>query len=501
MALSLEQEFALLDTEQQIAVLSTLSDDRLLEIQRGEWWWKSRPEQVPPPGAWNIFLFLAGRGSGKSRSGSEWIVERCELYPKRKAGTPTEHLIVAQSIDDARNTCIEGESGVLHVLDRKGYVIGKDFTYTSSPKPKIVFREHGTKIFTAGADRPDVGRGRNLTSLLLDELVAWRTDADKLWSEGLMPSLRADIEGDHPRCYVTTTPKPIPLLRAWLARNDGSVAVARGSTFDNVVNLAEHALNEFRIRYEGTAIGRQELYGEMLDLVEGALFSYGDIAACRVSIGPETVKARVCAVDPALLASEGGDEMGVVVACRDERNHMYVIADASIKLTGRAAARHCWNVFDTYACDVLVIETNLGKAWMTEVLVDAFREMQKEGIFPEGNYPPPIKTVHGGSNSGKQLRAEPVAMRHQQQTIHMVGEFPLLEGQMVSWDPLLSRDSPDRLDAFVYACRWLMEGEAKKAKIHSPAQYTVQALQSIPSSRIPMGHRAGAVVRRMGPNG
>jgi len=501
MALSLQQEFALLPVEQQQLLLSGMSDEKLLEIYRGEWWWTSRPEQVPPSGDWNIFLFLAGRGSGKSRSGSEWIVERCELYPKRKAGTPTEHLIVAQSIDDARTTCIEGESGVLFVLERKGYVQGKDFSYTSSPKPKIVFKKTGTKIFTAGADRPDVGRGRNLTSLLLDELVAWRTDADKLWSEGLMPSLRADIEGDHPRCYVTTTPKPIPLLREWLARQDGSVAISRGSTFDNVVNLSEHALGELRRRYEGTSIGRQELYGEMLDLAEGALFSYADIAACRVNIGPEVVKARVCAVDPSLLGSEDGDEMGVIVASRDERNHMYVIADESAKLAGREAALHCWRVFDTYACDVLVIETNLGKAWMLEVMIDAFRELQKEGVFPEGNYAPPIKTVHGGSNSGKQLRAEPVSMRHQQRTIHMVGEFPLLEGQMVSWDPLLSRDSPDRLDAFVYACRWLMEGEARKAKIHSPTQYTVEALQSIPSSRMPMGRRAGAVARRLGPNG
>lgn len=501
MALSLQQQFALLPPEQQLELLSAMSDEQLLEIQRGEWWWTSRPEQVPPPGAWLLFLFLAGRGAGKSRSGSEWIVERCELYPVDKAGAPTEHLIVAQSIDDARKTCIEGPSGVLRVLERKGYEQGKDFTYTSSPKPKILFKKHGTKIFTLGADRPDVGRGGNNASMLLDEVVAWRADAEKVWIEGLMPSLRSDIEGDHPRCYVTTTPKPIPLLREWLSRQDGSVAVSRGSTFDNVVNLAEHAVNELRKRYEGTSIGRQELYGEMLELAEGALFSYGDIAACRVNIGPEIVKARVCAVDPSLLGSEDGDEMGVIVACRDERNHMYVLADASANLVGREAALHCWHVFDTYACDVLVIETNLAKAWMIEVLVDAFRELQKEGVFPEGNYPPPIKTVHGGSNSGKQLRAEPVAMRHQQQTIHMVGEFPLLEGQMVSWDPLMSRDSPDRLDAFVYACRWLMEGEARKAKIHSPTKYTVEALRAIPSSRMPMGRRAGAVARRLGPNG
>lgn len=423
--------------------------------------------------------------TGKTRSGAEWIVERGERHPFTLAGTPTEHLVVAESLSEARKVCVEGDSGILYVLERRGI----DYHYTRSPKPKIILKDTGVKLFFEGADNPDCGRGGNNASMWLDEVCTWRTP-ERVWIEGLMPSLRSDIPDDHPRCYVTTTPKPIPLLRDWLARTDGSVAISRGSTFDNAANLAAHALEEMRKRYEGTNIGRQELYGEMLDGIEGALFSWADITSTRVDIGPLTVTARVCAVDPSLTGSDEGDEMGVVVACRDERDHIYVLEDASARLVGREAALHCWRVFERHSCDVLVYEANLGKAWMHRVLVDAYRELQKDGFFPEDTNPP-LKPVHGSSNAGKQLRAEPVAMRYQQKKVHMVGSWPLLEQQLVSWDPLSSRDSPDRLDAFVYACRWLMEGERNRARIVSPREYTLPALQ-------PGGfRRASAMVRRI----
>lgn len=468
MALSLQQEFALLDPETQEEWLASLDLETLEEIAREEWWWMARPEQVPPEDAHFLFLYLAGRGTGKTRSGAEWIVERAVRYPRNRAGKPTEHLVVAESLSEARKVCVEGDSGILFVLDRRKI----EYHYTRSPKPKIVLKETGVKIFFEGADNPDCGRGGNNTSMWLDEVCTWRR-ADQVWSEGLMPSLRADIEGDHPRCFVTTTPKPIPLLQGWLARTDGSVAASRGSTFDNAANLSEHALAEMRLRYEGTRIGRQELYGEMLEGIEGALFSQSDIARTRVDIGPLNVTSRAMAIDPSLTGAEDGDEMGVVVALRDENNHIYVVEDASIKLVGRDAALHCWRVFERHECDVMVYENNLGHAWLHQVLVDAYRELQKEGFFEEHTNPP-LKPVR--SYQGKQLRAEPVSMRYQQGRVHMVGEWPQLERQLVSWDPLSSNESPDRLDAFVHVCRHLMEGERSKARIVSPAATTVPTL-------------------------
>lgn len=469
MGLSLLQEFSLLPVEVQQEWLAEQDEKTLTEIVREEWWWTSRPEQVPPETAYIIYLYLAGRGTGKTRSGSEWIVERAQRFPANKAGKPTEHLIVAESLSEARKICVEGDSGILYVLERRGI----EYHYTRSPKPKIIIKDTGVRLFFEGADNPDCGRGGNNTSMWLDEVCTWK-NPERVWIEGLMPSLRADIDGDHPRCFVTTTPKPIDLLRGWLARDDGSVAVGRGSTFDNASNLSAHMVDEMLKRYEGTAIGRQELYGEMLDDIEGALFSFTDIERNRVNIGPENVSFRVLAVDPSLTGHEDGDEMGAVVVSRDPRDHMYVVADASIKLVAREAALHCWKIFEQYECDVLVCESTLGKAWMAQVLTDAYRELQKQGIFEE-NTNPPMVSCDPGFRQGKVLRAEPVAMRYQQGRVHHIGKFPKLENQMTAWDPLGARSSPDRLDALVYACRYLMQGERKKARIISPVKYQIPA--------------------------
>lgn len=493
MALSLEDEFALLPVEVQQAWLDEQDHDTLAEITRGEWWWKARPEQVPPENDHKIFLYLAGRGTGKTRSGAEWIVERCLRYPVDIAGAPTEHLVVAESLSEARKICLEGASGILRVLERKGLKHGADFFYTRSPKPKIIFKKHGTKIYFEGADNPDCGRGGNNASMWLDEVCTWK-HADRVWAEGLMPSLRSDIDGDHPRCYVTTTPKPMPLLKEWLARNDGSVQASRGSTFDNKANLSGVAVDEMYKRYHGTRLGRQELYGEMLEDIDGALFSSADIAATRVDIGPEHGTCRVVAVDPSLTGAEDGDEMGVIVVIRDHRDHMYVMEDASIKLVGREAALHCWRVFERWEADVLVYENNLGHAWMEQVLSDAYRELQREGFFPD-NTNPPLKAVR--AFQGKVLRAEPVGNRYEQHRIHMVGYHTELEQQLVSWDPLAGMDSPDRLDAFVHGCRFLMDGERKKARITSPVGYTLDALKPDTLKININGFRAGGSTRRV----
>lgn len=473
MAYSLQQEFALLDPEVQEAWLAEQDEETLAEIVRQEWWWISRPEQVPPETGYTVFLYLGGRGTGKTRSGSEWVAERAIRYPYTTAGKPTEHLVVAESLAEARKLCVEGDSGILNVLDRRGI----EYHYTRSPKPKITLVESGAKIFFEGADNPDCGRGGNNTSIWLDEVCTWRY-AERVWLEGLLPSLRADIPGDRPRCFVTTTPKPIELLKMWVAEKDGSVEISRGSTFDNAINLNEAALSGLKKLYEGTRIGRQELYGEMLEDIEGALFSGVDITATRVDIGPEVVKSRVIAVDPSLTGAEDGDEMGIIVAVRDERDHIYILADASVRLVHREAAIHCWRVFEHYACDVMVVEDNLGKGWLKGVLNDAYIELRdNEGLF-ESHTNPPLQLVHSGYKQGKKLRAEPVAMRYQQHRVHMVGVHKELEDQLVSWDPLSSRESPDRLDAFVYACRWLMEGEKTRARLIMPTEYQVPALQT-----------------------
>lgn len=470
MGLSLAERFARLPQEQRLAWLQQQPLDVLVQITRGEWWWMSRPEQVPPPGNWFIHLALAGRGWGKSRSGAEWLIQRTEDHPVDRHGTPTEWLVIAETLADARTICVEGPAGLLRVLERKEI----KYKYIKHPKPMILVGPDGTKIYFEGADDADVGRGYNAAGAWLDEICKWKY-LKASWEEGIMPSLRADLQDDHPRVFVTTTPKPVDLIREWVARDDGSVSLVRGSTFDNASNLSAMTLEEMRKRYEGTTIGRQELYGELIENMDGALFKFSDIERHRIEKKelPELEVARVCAVDPALTGED--DEMGIVVASREPKNHIYILADESTMGSGRPAALHAWRTFARWNCDTLVYESNLGKVWMEQVLTDAYKELIKSGLFPERSTPP-MKAVD--SKHGKKTRAEPVAMRYEQGRIHHVGRFETLENQLVEWDPMIAKDSPDRLDALVHAVRHLMAGERREVRVHTPTSMWIPNARS-----------------------
>lgn len=489
MGLSLAQRFALLPSDQRRTWLSEQSPDVLDEIARGEWWWLARPEQIPPTELpWLIALALAGRGWGKSRSGSEWMVERTQLYPEDRHGVPTEHLVVAETLADARTICMEGPAGILRVLTRRRI----EHKYRQAPKPMILF-PNGSKIYCEGADDADVGRGYNLASAWLDELIKWPT-AYASWFEGILPALRADLVTDHPRVFVTTTPKPSKLLKEWLAdtvsddpaRRD-TIHVMRGSTYDNAENLSPQMLVVLKNKYEGTAIGRQELHGEVLELVDGALFKQSDLDKARVPAIPDDkrIVSIVVGVDPS-LAAEGDDsapvskrsgsrdthdEMGVVVVARTQDDDLWVLADASIKAAGRDAALHCWKTLIAWNADLLVYEENLGKRWMAQVFIDAWRELMDAGQVPVGTTPPMVGI---DAKLGKKTRAEPVAMRCEQLRLHPVGRasrFEELESQLTTFSSWDGRESPDRLDALVHACRRHMQNELSRGSIIDPNDF------------------------------
>jgi phage terminase large subunit-like protein len=356
---------------------------------------------------------------------------------------------------------IEGPSGLLNVLRRRRI----PFEYRKAPKPMILFPS-GAKIHTSGADTPDTCRGMNLTSALLDEVIKWK-EPRRTWLEGIMPALRADIRPDHPRALITTTPKPIDLLRELAARKDGSVHMIRGSTFDNAANLSSYVLQELKLRYEGTTLGRQELYGELIEAMDGALFGRTDLDKYRVDDIPDNIVAIVVGVDPGATGED--DETGIVTVARDSASHMYVLGDSTVQGAGRMAAMAVWRTVLAYGADVAVVEDNVGKRWLVQVLQDAYVELRDhQGLFPAHSVPP-IVTVD--SKVGKSLRAQPVGMRLQQGKLHMVGHFEQLENQMVSFDPDTTRQSPDRVDAMVHAARHLMKGEKRRATLADPSQY------------------------------
>lgn len=470
----MKERVSLLSPAARREFLSLLPLPAIQDILKDEWWWTSRPEQVPPPGAWLIYLVLSGRGWGKSRSGSEWIVERTEKFPKDASGAPTERLIIAETIADARNICVGGPSGVLRVLNRKQI----PYRYIKSPKPQIQFLETECLIHVEGADDADVGRGHNGADAWLDELAKW-PDPRGSWIEGIMPSLRADIPGDHPRAFVTTTPKPLALLREWVSRTDGSVITVRGSTFDNRLNLSPLILKALRDTYEGTTIGLQELEGELLDAAIGKVFSQVDINTARITYDQlPNLPVIVVGVDPGGTGEE--DETGIIVVGRDSKFDQYVLDDQTILGVGREAALHCWRVLAQYGAMRLIVENTLGKSWVTESFTSAYRELCDEGLF-EKNSRPPIDTID--SKLSKKTRAEPVGMRCEQRRIHFVGRHSKLENQCVEFDPS-DRDSPDRLDAFVSASRWLMKQEPRRATVVTPVSRKEQVTASAASGGI-----------------
>lgn len=467
--LSLLQRVALLPVEEREQWLSSLSDKALEDIARGEWWWVARPEQIPPPGNWLIALALAGRGWGKSRSGSEWLTEQIIKHPTDRSGRPTEWLVIGETLADTRTICMDGPAGMLSVLDRRKI----PHRYKQSPRPMILFPD-GVKVYAEGADDEDVGRGYNASGAWLDELAKWAKPYES-WYEGILPSLRMDLIDDHPRAFVTTTPKPIKLLIEWVSRNDDTIHIMGGSTFDNSANLSVHVLRELRNRYAGTALGEQELYGKMLEMSGGGLFKRMDIVRNRVLVPPDEIVATVVGVDPNLTGEEA--ETGIVVVARDAKDEMYVLGDHSFPGTGRQAAIHMWRTLAQYRADIMVYETNLGKRWMQEVLQDAYVELRdEERLFPH-NTTPPMKGVD--SKHGKKTRAEPVAMRNEQGRLHMVGEFEELENQMVLFDPESTRESPDRMDALVHACRYLMTGEKRRMRVSDPSKYDFRLGQEL----------------------
>lgn len=425
----------------------------LEEMARGEWWFLGRPEQQEPPGRWFVWLLLSGRGFGKTRTSAEWLVDRVLKFPADVFGFRTEWLLIAETMSDALRQCVEGAAGIRRVLERR---VGPEkrnahdgagrWKLWKSPKAFIEL-DTGQVVYIEGADDEDVGRGYNAAGGWLDEFAKWNKP-DGSWTEGILPSMRADLPGDHPRVIVATTPKLVAQLADWEDRTDGSVVVSRGSTYDNAENLSAPMLAELHKLYHGTRLGEQELHGKLIRDVAGALWSYEWFRRDEVEYVPH-LDLRVVGMDPGGTGER--DETGLVCTGRAAAGDDYVLGDWSAKIAGAAAARRAWDMMLRFSAHFLVIESNMGKKWLSDTVTQVFREMQREGKFPAGMLPP-VKMVN--AKVGKELRAQPVATRYEQPgRIHHVKNQGLgqLETQMITWIPGETKDSPDRVDALVYA--------------------------------------------------
>jgi predicted phage terminase large subunit-like protein len=393
-------------------------------LEDGGWRTKARPEQLPPAGDWNGWIVCAGRGFGKTRCGAEWVRECVERGIARRIA------LIAPTAGDARDVITEGPAGILAVSSAW-------CRPTYEPSKRRIEWPNGAVATLFSAEESDRLRGPQHDLLWCDELAAMQNPQD-VWDMAQF-GLRL---GKHPRWLVTTTPKPVKLLRELLTRVGQDVVLTSGSTFDNSANLAPSFLAAIKQRYEGTRLGRQELHAELLSDTPGALWNMDQIDANRLPAeGPMIMLQRiVIAVDPAVSNNEGSDETGIIVAGKDEQNHYYVLEDLSGRYSPDGWARKTVEAFHRLKADRIVIEVNQGGAMVRNTLLHVDPNV-------------PIREVH--ANRGKVLRAEPVAALYEQGKVSHAGNFPKLEDQMCSFTSDFNRStsgySPDRVDALVYA--------------------------------------------------
>ena len=419
-------------SEEQIrSKVKSLDVNEALEVWNNGWWYWGRDNQQPPPGDWQTWLFLAGRGAGKTRAGSEWIRARVKAGGDRLA-------LVAPTAADARDVMVEGESGIVAVCwehDRTadGVLVGlPDY----EPSKRRLTWQNGAMATVFSAEEPERLRGPQHSGIWADELAAWKYMRDA-WDMAMF-GLRM---GARPQVMVTTTPRPLSLIREILS--DPATVVSRGSTYDNAANLAPSFLANVRAKYEGTRLGRQELYAEILEEAEGALWSRTMIDAALYRGEPPEMKRVVVAVDPAITAHEDSNETGIIAAGLGVDDIGYTLADVSGRYSPGDWAKKAVKLYHEVGADRIVAEGNQGG------------EMVRHTIQTEWKAAP-VTIVH--AHRGKQARAEPVAALYEQGRVKHVGQFRELEDQMVNWEPLSGMASPDRLDALVWAYTDLMIG-------------------------------------------
>jgi phage terminase large subunit-like protein len=431
MGKSLAQLIAAMSDEEKAQVLAGLDPEAL----QWDWSFWGRPEQQRPEGdEWNIWMYLAGRGAGKTRTAAEWVREEA----KHTNTGQRRFALVARTAADVRDVIVEGESGIINVTppsERPLY----------EPSKRRLTWPNGNTATCFTADEPDSLRGPQFTHAWGDEVAAWRQTPD---GAGLtaFENLRIGTRlGKNPKIMVTTTPKRVPLLYELLREadaNPGKVIITKGSTMDNTGNLSQAYMDGILGVYEGTRLAAQELYGEMLSDVEGALWTVELIDRTR-QMTAMNAPLRVIGVDPS-VAENPRDECGIVVVSSTADRDLYkrqswVLEDASILGSPDVWANRVVAMARKWGCPV-VAEVNQGGALVRNAI---------------NTIDPSVKVLEVHSKHGKALRAEPITLAYEQDRVHHVGYLADLESQMTSWIPGEGK-SPDRVDALVHALTALL---------------------------------------------
>jgi phage terminase large subunit-like protein len=418
---SLRERVAALPVEQRAAFLAGLPVD-VLAAATYEWAFWARPDQLEPAGEWRSWVMRSGRGAGKTRAGAEWVRFKVE------SGTYGRLNLVGRTQDDVRGTMVEGPSGLLTI---------------SPPHFRPIYRSrlrklewpNGAKAFLFSAEEPDRLRGPQCQAAWCDELASWKYAETY---QNLLFGLRL---GTDPRCVITSTPRPTKLMREILARP--TTVQTQSSTYANSANLAQDYIDLIIADYVGTRLGRQEIYGELLQDVPGALWRHERLDELRVKKAPDDLKQIVVAVDPAVSSSDDSDETGIVVIGVSEAGEAYVLADLSGHHAPLDWAREVVKAYQRHEANLVVAETNQGG----EMVLDMLRQVDSSL---------PVKMVR--AKRGKYQRAEPAAALYEQGQVHHVGCHAGLEDQMCTFTSDIDRrqGSPDRVDALVWGLTHLL---------------------------------------------
>ena len=412
---------------------ATYSAEQLEDMIR-DWALGARDDQLAPVlakggGRWHTWLMLGGRGSGKTRAGAEWVRAQAAGEPPLADRRSHRIALVGDTIAQVRSVMIEGVSGLMSV-------------YPPAERPKLevsknqLVWDNGTLAQLFAADDPDSLRGPQFDAAWCDELCKWR-QPDQAW-DTLQFALRL---GTWPQCVITTTPRPIPLLKKVL--DDPATAATHSRTADNASFLSPSFLAEMVRRYGETLLGRQELEGEIVEERLTGLWKRSFIAQSRLAARPELVRI-VVAVDPPVTSTAGSDSCGIIVAGLGVDKRAYVIADRTVQGRDPATwARAAVAAYHDHEANSIVVETNQGG----DLLVQTFKSIDARV---------PVKKVY--ASRGKYVRAEPVSALYAEGRVAHVGEFVELERQMCDFaaDGLSQGKSPDRLDALVWAITELM---------------------------------------------
>lgn len=412
----------------QTAFLDELGEEEILALPYLFEFW-AMEHQLPPAGDWRAWVILGGRGAGKTRAGAEWVRAQVEGARPRDAGPCQRLAIVGETLDQAREVMVFGESGILACSppDRRPDWIASR---------RLLRWPNGAEAQIFSAHDPEALRGPQFDGAWVDELAKW-PKAQDTW-DMLQFGLRL---GDDPRVCVTTTPRNVTVLKDLLKRD--STVVTHAATEANRANLARGFLEEVEARYAGTRLGRQELAGELLEDAEGALWRQAGLEALRVAQVPDLDRI-VVAVDPPVSSHAGSDDCGIVVVGAVTRGPVpdwraYVLEDASCSAASPTEwARKALSMMEKWGADRLVAEVNQGGDLV-------------ETVIRQLNPTVPFTKCH--ASRGKVVRAEPVAALYEQGRVFHARDLGALEDQMCAMTAqgFSGKGSPDRVDALVWA--------------------------------------------------